>query len=176
MLTHWSYIFLALIHRYIFLGVHWLWEMSSKHYINLCFQKFWNFSYQLCTSEWCYIELQWNLSHWEPNSMINILRRHFRMIFLNDNYCILFKFHWSLSLNVQLKIIQHCCRLWTGTGWQTIIWTNDDHNPYGMNYGDWVSLLERHRDHIVYAPSQWETTLHCNVVSYWLGAYTKLSP
>ena len=27
----------------------------------------------------------------------------------------------------------------------------------------------------MYAPSQWETTLHCNVVSHWKGAYTKLS-
>ena len=31
------------------------------------------------------------------------------------------------------------------------------------------------RDHFVYAPNQWETTLQCNVVSHWLGAYTKLS-
>ena len=30
-------------------------------------------------------------------------------------------------------------------------------------------------DHFVYAPSQWETTLQCHVVSHWLGAYTKLS-
>ena len=30
-------------------------------------------------------------------------------------------------------------------------------------------------DHFVPAPTQWETTLHCNIVSYWLGAYTKLS-
>ena len=29
--------------------------------------------------------------------------------------------------------------------------------------------------HIVNAPSQWEMTLHCNIVSHWLGAYTKLS-
>ena len=29
-------------------------------------------------------------------------------------------------------------------------------------------------DQFVYAPSQWETTLQCNVVSHWLGAYTKL--
>ena len=29
------------------------------------------------------------------------------------------------------------------------------------------------RNHFVYAPSQWETTLRCNVVSHWLGAYTK---
>ena len=32
-----------------------------------------------------------------------------------------------------------------------------------------------HRDHFVYAPSHWETMLHCNIVSYWLGAYTKCS-
>ena len=31
------------------------------------------------------------------------------------------------------------------------------------------------KDRFVYAPSQWETTLHCNVVSHWLGAY-KNSP
>ena len=27
------------------------------------------------------------------------------------------------------------------------------------------------REYSVYAPSQWETTLHCNVVSHWLGSY-----
>ena len=27
-----------------------------------------------------------------------------------------------------------------------------------------------------HAPSQWEATLHCNVASHWLGAYTKCSP
>ena len=31
------------------------------------------------------------------------------------------------------------------------------------------------RDHFVYTPSQWETALQCNVVSHWLGAYTKWS-
>ena len=31
------------------------------------------------------------------------------------------------------------------------------------------------RDLSVDVPSQWETTLHCNVISYWLGAYTKWS-
>ena len=33
----------------------------------------------------------------------------------------------------------------------------------------------RHRKHFVYAPSQWQTTLHCNVVCHWLGGYTKRS-
>ena len=31
------------------------------------------------------------------------------------------------------------------------------------------------QDHFAYAPSQWKRTLHCNVVSHWLGAYAKLS-
>ena len=31
------------------------------------------------------------------------------------------------------------------------------------------------RDHFVNASSQWEMTLHCNVISHWLGAYTKWS-
>ena len=31
------------------------------------------------------------------------------------------------------------------------------------------------RDHFAYAPSQWEMMLHCNVISHWLGAYTKWS-
>ena len=39
----------------------------------------------------------------------------------------------------------------------------------------WYCLRYHGRDHFVYVPSQWEATLHYNVVSYWLGAYTKLS-
>ena len=32
------------------------------------------------------------------------------------------------------------------------------------------------RDHFVNAPSQWETMLHCNVISHWLDAFTKNDP
>ena len=32
-----------------------------------------------------------------------------------------------------------------------------------------------HRDHFVYVPSQWEMTLQFNVVSHWLGTFTKWS-
>ena len=38
-----------------------------------------------------------------------------------------------------------------------------------------VFSQRQHRGHFVYAPSQWETTLQCNVVSHWLGAFTKWS-
>ena len=32
-----------------------------------------------------------------------------------------------------------------------------------------------YRDHFVYAPSQWEMKLHCNITSHWLGICTKWS-
>ena len=35
---------------------------------------------------------------------------------------------------------------------------------------DWT---HGHRDHSVHAPSQWETMLHCNIVSHWLGTCTE---
>ena len=31
------------------------------------------------------------------------------------------------------------------------------------------------RNHFVYAPSQWEMMLQCNIVSHWLDTYTKWS-
>ena len=39
----------------------------------------------------------------------------------------------------------------------------------------WFRRVCEYRDHSVYVPSQWETTLQCNVVSHWLGEYTKWS-
>ena len=41
-----------------------------------------------------------------------------------------------------------------------------------------TTLLPYHpllRDHFVYAPSQWETTLQRKVIYYWLGSFTKHS-
>ena len=40
-------------------------------------------------------------------------------------------------------------------------------------------LLQNHKsdkDHFVNALSHWKTVLHCNVISHWLGAYTKRFP
>ena len=47
----------------------------------------------------------------------------------------------------------------------------------GQNFGlrEWRYLGAIHRDHFVYVPSQWEMTLQCNIISHWLGAYTKWS-
>ena len=37
------------------------------------------------------------------------------------------------------------------------------------------SIQNDTRDHFVYVTSQWEMTLHCNVISHWLGTCTKWS-
>ena len=44
-----------------------------------------------------------------------------------------------------------------------------------MYDGQLVQHDQDSRDCFLYAPSQWETTLHCKVISHWLGAYTKWS-
>ena len=50
---------------------------------------------------------------------------------------------------------------------------------YNNEHGELtLSDIAIFRDHFWYAPSQmsqWQTTLHCNVISHWLGAYTKWS-
>ena len=65
--------------------------------------------------------------------------------------------------------------------------TNNTNNMVKQHLGKQIFSLHQHtdsgwmtyqvytKDHFVYAPSQWETTLQCNVVSHWLGAYTKWS-
>ena len=65
-------------------------------------------------------------------------------------------------------------------GWGHIrndLWLLKDHT-YSRLFG-YVKIIARSlpfsRDHSVYVPSQWETTLQCNVVSHWPVTYTKLS-
>ena len=42
----------------------------------------------------------------------------------------------------------------------------------------WICNYIHHKAGIIFlhAPIQWETTLHCNVVSHWLGPCTKMIP
>ena len=49
------------------------------------------------------------------------------------------------------------------------------HHLATMKYCSHFIIFVMDSDHFVYAPSQWETTLHCNVVSHWLDTYTKWS-
>ena len=47
------------------------------------------------------------------------------------------------------------------------------HEKYGYRY--MCIFYQIYRDYFVNAPSQWGMTLHCNVFSHWLGAFTKWS-
>ena len=56
---------------------------------------------------------------------------------------------------------------------RNIIWTYNGLVYWGVCI---ICLDELHnRDQFMNAPAQWETTLHCNAVSHWLGAYKKWS-
>ena len=96
------------------------------------------------------------------------------------------------SLINKKSTTQHWFRLWLGAvREQVITWANvyPDlcHHMVSLGHSelnltiigqDDVSVLHHpaiYRDHFVYVPSQWETTLHFNVVFHWLGAYTKWS-
>ena len=67
----------------------------------------------------------------------------------------------SISIANTLEILQSCIKPSISTA---------------MGLSCWLKSSGRNiRDHFVNAFSQWEMTLHCNVVSHWLEAYTKWS-
>ena len=46
--------------------------------------------------------------------------------------------------------------------------------PINHRWQPWYWYINHnYRDPFVHAPSQWETTLQCNVVSHWLGVYIR---
>ena len=84
--------------------------------------------------------------------------------------------YWRVQLNLLIKwyyTVQYKCRLlirfWTHKGCCISHPCRPD-TVSSMSTG----RCHNNRDHFVRAPTQWETTLHCNV-SHWLGAYTKWS-
>ena len=63
---------------------------------------------------------------------------------------------WSLT--PQAGTSQACAAIRQGQHWDHV---GSDRRGTGL------------RDHFVNAPSQWETTLPCNIVSHWMVAYTR---
>ena len=67
------------------------------------------------------------------------------------------------DLNNSMLNLWHCDNRWFDTDKYQVI-----------NYHIPCLLQQPYiRDQFVYAPIQWETTLHCNVVSHWLGVCSK---
>ena len=81
---------------------------------------------------------------------------------------------------VMIIIFPAYIKTWDMQGWE--YWETGNSVWLSFRIVWWVSkpittYLTTHifRDYFVYAPNQWETTLQCNIVYHWLGAYTKRS-
>ena len=78
------------------------------------------------------------------------------------DYRVVLDFCWIVSLNLVEQI--------TLFKWPTR--THESHNTVIFNPSlTTISHLQYPRDLSRYAPSPWETSLHCNDVSHWLSAY-----
>ena len=89
------------------------------------------------------------INGWVNNREAGDLRRH--------------RVHYDVILMIFVLLCFVVAMLWFTDGfvWYSCLFPN--------------GFTGKGRDHFVYAPCQWETTLHCNVVSHWQGAYTKWS-
>ena len=74
-------------------------------------------------------------------------------------------FHLSRPNSWKLQMYRAlCCQEGPTSNKETNRYLNSTPISYGVS-----------RDRFVYVPGQWETMLHCNIVSHWLGAYKKWS-
>ena len=74
-------------------------------------------------------------------------------------YCYYFnkgKIFQALNVSFRNKCLEH--------NWASLYQNNNEFNIWFKQY------LQKY---FIYAPSQWETMLQCEVVSHWLGTYTK---
>ena len=86
----------------------------------------------------------------------------------------------SCSLNHKWQIVHEMSPILQGTfGVCTQPMSDDVTLLSSMQFVSQVTNCPWYEPHvtgnIVYVPSQWAMMLHCNVVSHWLGAYTKWS-
>ena len=94
----------------------------------------------------------------------------------------------SLYINDSIRIWTHLVFIFSRDHFVSMRLTND-RRRYNVTSSliDWAHIQMIHilwsilrwwirRDHSGYGPSQWETTLQCNVVSHWLSPYTEWSP
>ena len=63
-----------------------------------------------------------------------------------------------------------------GSSWQLVLWGTHTRELYHQSdHNSCLSLWLMTREHFVNVPSQWETMLHHNSFSHWLGTYKKWS-
>ena len=98
------------------------------------------------------------------------IRQRCLIVMTDQNPCFSF-IHFGHEASVVRTIIGARCFQFTHFP------CDDLENIYTLSYyhDHQIGSMNYYHYHFVYAPSQWETMLHFNVVSYWLGAYTKWS-
>ena len=104
------------------------------------------------------------------------------------------QFWWNYIQNRKLFVHKNTCKMSSAKWWLQCV-DNIDQTPggcfiikvqsyqnkdthYKENHDHSIIIViptPGNRDHFVYVPSQWEMTLHCNVIFNWVGSYTKLS-
>ena len=82
---------------------------------------------------------------------------------------------WSISCNGHSHISGN---IWTSIvlkiQWSLIGYSDDGRLSKNLGLQIWNVFFQTEcRVYFIHAPSQWETILHCNIVSHWLVAYTK---
>ena len=136
----------------------------------------WSHRHSKFQSHWWYFLLSFQVSNDTWQNLIPLVQRVSSGISLVESWkfdsCLTFTTHvlhmkycinglaqdCSNSSALALELLQSCTK--------PSVWYDTVLIRYDCNIS---------KDHFVNAPSQWEVTLHCNVVSLWLGAFTKWS-
>ena len=130
------------------------------------------------------ISLLFFLTHWGRDEINAVFQMAYSNVFSwMKMYCFRLKFHWSLFSRAQLTRSQHWFKYWLEADqatshylkqWWIFYW--HIYASLGLNELNSPQTLVHFRDNFVYAPSQWEMTFQCNivshgcnVVSHWLG-------
>ena len=90
------------------------------------------------------------------------------------------QYHWiAIYIYIHTYIQEHTHAASLSQLQVNVCWCNPVQLSYTKSWAAIESMKQTcitlHNDHFVYVPSQWETTLQCNVISHWLSTYTKWS-
>ena len=129
MLTHWSYVFLALTHWYIFHHhqrrfMRLLNILSISSLMSQCQRNSANAN-QRQASQNLFQNIYPHLTLWDRDKMAAIFQKTFSTPFSwMKKFEFRLKCHWNLFLRVQLTIFQHWFRYWLGADYATSHYLN----------------------------------------------------
>ena len=148
-------------------------QLDSKEHISIIFYfKFRSFYSRKCIWRCC-------LQIWRPSFLsLNVLNQ--RQVYHGEIFPCLWQMtpmtylspqtHFTsffVCQNLNLAESLCCCNSTTGDQITVNFYMPWQHRRFFFFFSD--------RDYSVHEPSQLDTMLHCNIVSHWLGVYTKWS-